>query len=78
MTPKYNEILKLIKINKFNDAKKICEEIKLDLADNYEFINIYGYVLFKLENYKEAIELYKKLNKIKPNYSLPLNNLAYA
>ena len=46
MTPKYNEILKLIKINKFNDAKKICEEIKLDLADNYEFINIYGYVLF--------------------------------
>ena len=76
MTPKYNEILKLIKINKLNDAKKICEEIKLDLTDNYEFINIYGYVLFKLENYKEAIELYKKLNKIKPNNSLPLNNLA--
>ena len=76
MKDKINKILELIKLNKFNDAKIIGDSIKKDLEQNHEFLNIYGYILFRLENYEDAIKLYKKILKIKSDYVFPLNNLA--
>ncbi len=76
MKNKINKILELIKLNKFNDAKIIGDSIKKDLEKNYEFLNIYGYILFRLENNEEAIKLYKKIIKIKPDYAFAFNNLA--
>ena len=76
MKDKINKILELIKLNKFNDAKIIGDAIKKDLEQNHEFLNIYGYILFRLENYEDAIKLYKQILKIKPDYVFPLNNLA--
>jgi len=76
MKEKINKILELVKLNKFKEAKIIAEDIKKNLEQNYEFLNVYGYILFKLQNYEEAIKLYKKILKIKPDYIFPLNNLA--
>ncbi len=76
MKEKINKILELVKLNKFKDAKIICDDIKNNLSKDYEFLNIYGYILFRLENYEEAIKLYKNILTIKPNYIFPLNNLA--
>ena len=75
MKDKINKILELIKHNKFNDAKSICDSIKNNLEQNFEFINIHGYVLFRLGNYEEAIKLWKKVINIKPDYAFAFNNL---
>ena len=76
MKEKINKILELIKLGKFNDAKIIGDSIKKDLEQNHEFLNIYGYILFRLEKNEDAIKLYKKLIKIKPDYAFSFNNLA--
>ncbi len=75
MKDKINKILELVKHNKFNDAKSICDSIKNNLEQNFEFINIHGYVLFRLGNYEEAIKLWKKVINIKPDYAFAFNNL---
>ena len=75
MKEKINKILELIKLGKFNDAKIIGDSIKKDLEQNHEFLNIYGYILFRLEKNEDAIELYKKIIKIKPDYAFSFNNL---
>ena len=76
MKDKINKILKLAKLNKFSEAKIIAEDIKKNLQQNYEFLNVYGYILFRLESYEEAIKLYKKILETKPDYIFPINNLA--
>ena len=55
MKNKINKILDLIKHSNFNDAKNICDDIKGDLEQDYQFINIHGYILFSIKNYEEAI-----------------------
>ena len=57
MRDKINEILNLIKINKFVEAERKCEEIKTKLDKNVEFLHIYGFVFFNLKKY------YQFLNK---------------
>ena len=76
MKDKINKILKLAKLNKFSEAKIIADDIKKNLEQNHEFLNIYGYILFRLESYEEAIKLYKKILENKPDYIFPINNLA--
>ena len=78
MKDKINKILELIKLNKFNDAKIIGDTIKKDLEQNHEFLNIYGYILFRLENYEDAIEIIrcKKIGK-EHAINLPINTDIY-
>ena len=78
MKNKINKILDLIKHSNFNDAKNICDDIKGDLEQDYQFINIHGYILFRIKNYEEAIKLWERSIKIKPNYIFALNNLGNA
>ena len=75
MNHKINKILDLIKKNQFKEAKNICDDIKQDLDNNYEFNNIFGYILFRLENHQEAIKLLKKAIYVKPDFAFALNNL---
>ena len=75
MKDKIKKILELIKDNSFNEAKIICDNIKNKLEKNFEFINIHGYILFHLNDYQDAIKLWKKAIIIKPDYIFALNNL---
>ena len=76
MKNKISEILELVKLNKFNEANIIADNIKKDLTQNHEFLNIYGYILFRLESYEKAIKIYKKILTLSPEHIFPLNNLA--
>ena len=78
MKDKIKKILELIKDNNFNEAKIICDNIKNKLEQNFEFINIHGYILFRLNDYQDAIKLWKKAIIIKPDYIFALNNLGNA
>ena len=75
MKDKIKKILELIKDNSFNEAKIICDNIKNKLEQNFEFINIHGYILFRLNNYQDAIKLWEKAIIIRPDYIFALNNL---
>tara|TARA_Y100000816_G_scaffold249228_1_gene198711 strand:+ start:706 stop:2685 length:1980 start_codon:yes stop_codon:yes gene_type:complete len=78
MKNEIKKVLELIKNNNFSDAKIICDNIKNNLEQNFEFINIHGYVLFQLNDYQEAIKLWKKAISINPDYVFALNNLGNA
>ena len=78
MRNKIVEILELIKIKKFKEAQKKCELVKENLKENVEFFHIYGFVLFNLKNYDEAINQWHNAISIDPNFVSGLNNLGNA
>lgn len=78
MRDKITEILNLIKINKFEEAKIKCEEIKKYFDKNVEFFHVYGFVFFNLKNYEKAIVQWEKAIKIDPKFVDGLNNLGNA
>ena len=78
MRDKINEILNLIKISKFVEAERKCEEIKIKLNKNVEFLHIYGFVFFNLKKYDQAINLWNKAIIIDPKFAQGLNNLGNA
>ena len=78
MRDKINEILNLIKINKFVEAERKCEEIKIKLDKNVEFLHIYGFVFFNLKKYYQSINVWKKAIIIDPEFAQGLNNLGNA
>ena len=78
MRDKINEILNLIKINEFVEAERKCEEIKIKLNNNVEFLHIYGFVFFNLKKYDQAINLWNKTIIIDPKFAQGLNNLGNA
>ena len=60
MRDKINEILNLIKANKFAEAEIKCEEIKIKLDKNIEFLHIFGFIFLNLKKYDKAIKVWKK------------------
>ena len=78
MRDKIAEILDLIKINKFKEAKIKCDSIKKHFDENLEFLHIYGFIFFSLNNYEKAIEQWEKAIKINPKFVDGLNNLGNA
>ena len=78
MRNKIVEILEFIKIKKFKEAQKKCELVKENLKENVEFFHIYGFVLFNLKNYDEAINQWHNAISIDPNFVSGLNNLGKA
>ena len=78
MRDKINEILNLIKANKFVEAESKCEEIKIKLDKNVEFLHIYGFIFLNLKKYDKAINVWKKAIKINPEFVEGLNNLGNA
>ncbi len=78
MRDKINEILDLIKIGKFEDAQIKCDDIKKHFDKNVEFLHIYGFVFFNLNNYEKAIDQWEKAIKIDPKFVDGLNNLGNA
>ena len=78
MRNKIVEILELIKIKKFKEAQKKCELVKENFKANVEFFHIYGFVLFNLKNYDEAINQWHNAISIDPNFVSGLNNLGNA
>ena len=78
MRDKIDKILNLIKINKFKEAQIKCDEIKKHFEENVDFLHIYGFVFFNLNNYEMAIDQWEKAIKIDPNFVDGLNNLGNA
>ena len=78
MRDKITEILNLIKINKFKEALIKCDDIKKHFDKNVEFLHIYGFVFYNLNNYEKAIEQWEKAIKIDPKFVDGLNNLGNA
>ena len=78
MRDKIIEILNLIKIKKFKEAQIKCEEIKKHFDKNVEFLHVYGFVFFNLNNYEKAIDQWEKAIKIDPKFVDGLNNLGNA
>jgi len=78
MRDKIIEILNLIKINKFKEAQIKCDEIKKHFDENVEFLHIYGFVFYNLNNYEKAIYQWEKAIKIDPKFVDGLNNLGNA
>lgn len=75
MISNFNEILSLIKNNKFKEAEKKCKKIENSLTKNAEFLHTYGFIFFNLKNYDQAIEKWKKALNIDPKFVYALNNL---
>ena len=78
MRDKIDKILNLIKINKFKEAQIKCDEIKKHFKENVDFLHIYGFVFFNLNNYEMAIDQWEKAIKIDPKFVDGLNNLGNA
>ena len=78
MRDKINEILNLIKANKFAEAEIKCEEIKIKLDKNIEFLHIFGFIFLNLKKYDKAIKVWKKAIEINPQFVEGLNNLGNA
>ena len=78
MRDKIDKILNLIKINKFKEAQIKCDEIKKHFEENVDFLHIYGFVFFNLNNYEMAIDQWEKAIKIDPKFVDGLNNLGNA
>ena len=78
MRDKIDKILNLIRINKFKEAQIKCDEIKKHFEENVDFLHIYGFVFFNLNNYEMAIDQWEKAIKIDPNFVDGLNNLGNA
>ena len=78
MRDKITEILKLIKIKKFKEAQIKCDDIKKHYDKNLDFLHIYGFVFFNLNNYEKAIDQWEKAIKIDPKFVDGLNNLGNA
>ena len=64
MRDKITEILNLIKINKFKEALIKCDDLKKHFDKNVEFLHIYGFVFYNLNNYEKAIDQWEKAIKI--------------
>jgi len=65
----------LHKSGKFEEAKKIYEEIIKKNPNNFEVINLLGIIFLQLKKYDEATLLIKKAIKINPNHHALYNNL---
>ncbi len=78
MSKELNKILNLIKVKNFQEAKKKCDEVKNDLSKNADFLHIYGYIFFNLEDYDQAIEQWTMAVNINPKFVSALNNLGNA
>ena len=75
MRDKITVILDLIKINKFKEAQIKCDEIKKQFEKDVEFLHIYGFVFFNLNDYEKAIDQWERAIKIDPKFVDGLNNL---
>ena len=78
MNIKIKDIFNLIKKSQFLKAEQLCEEISGQENTNHEFVNIYGYILFKLEKIDQAIEKWKDVINLNPKYFLAISNLGNA
>lgn len=78
MNIKIKDIFNLIKKGQFLKAEQLCEEISGQENTNHEFVNIYGYILFKLEKIDQAIEKWKDVINLNPKYFLAISNLGNA
>ena len=67
MRDNINEILNLVKLNKFEEAQNKCEQIQSKLSKNIQFLNLYAYIFFNLKNYDQAINFWTKAITIDPN-----------
>ncbi len=78
MNNKLNNVLDLIKKHQFSVAEKLCEGMFAEEKENFEFLNIYGYILYKIDKVNEAIKQWEHLLNINSDYFLAYNNLGNA
>ena len=78
MREKISEILDLIRIKKFKEAQIKCDDLNKYFDKNVEFLHIYGFVFFNLNNYEKAIDQWEKAIQIDPKFVDGLNNLGNA
>jgi len=73
-----NQGIILHKSGRFEEAKKIYEEILKINPNNFEIINLLGIISLQQQNYHEAIILINKAININPNHHALYNNLGAA
>lgn len=78
MNNKINNILDLIKKNQFLQAEKLCENINEEEKTNFEFQNVFGFVLFQLGKYDESIKKWKEVVEVNSRHYLAYSNLGNA
>ena len=69
MRDNINEILNLVKLNKFEEAQNKCEQIQSKLSKNIQFLNLYAYIFFNLKNYDQVINFWTKAITIDPKFA---------
>ena len=72
---KYEEIIKLYKLKKLNEALALCNELIVENKPNPFFYNILGLIKTDLKESDEAIIAYKKGIAIKPDLAIIHCNL---
>ena len=75
MSKEISEIINLIKLKKLIEAEKKCSILIKKIKENFEILNIYAIILFKLEKYDQAIEQWQKVTELNPKYFYGFNNL---
>jgi tetratricopeptide (TPR) repeat protein len=74
MTENLDKALKLHKLGKLEEAKKIYNELLKKDSNNFKLINLLGVIYLQLKNYSEAIILINRAININPDHHALYNN----
>ena len=75
MSKELSEVLNLFRNEQFLKAEKKCSVLLKKIKPNFELLNIYALILFKLERYEESIGQWNKTIQMNPNFYFGYNNL---
>ena len=75
MSKELSEVLNLFRNEQFLEAEKKCSVLLKKIKPNFELLNIYALILFKLERYEESIGQWNKTIQMNPNFYFGYNNL---
>ena len=71
----FQELVDLFQSGRISSAKNKTEKLIKEERDNPFLLNIYGLILVKTNNIKEAENVYRRAIRISPNYIEPYSNL---
>ena len=66
------EIINLVNYNKFHDALKLINELENNHSEDFELINLKGFILLRLDEFEKSIEYFTKALLEKKNSFLTL------
>ena len=66
------EIINLVNYNKFQDALKLINELENNHSEDFELLNLKGFILLRLYEFEKSIEYFTKALLEKKNSFLTL------